>query len=42
MVLCTSDVIQIKTDLSSCLCHPFGYVLFYTLKLPNGFESIDR
>jgi hypothetical protein len=29
--------IKIKTDLSSCLRHPFGYVLFYTLKFPNGF-----
>jgi hypothetical protein len=37
MVLCTGNVIQIKADLSSCLRHPFGYVLFYTLKLPNGF-----
>jgi hypothetical protein len=42
MVLCTSDVIQIKVDLSSCLRHPFGYVLFYALKLSNGFESVDR
>jgi hypothetical protein len=37
MVLCTGNVIQIKTDLSSCLRHPFGYVLFYALKLLNGF-----
>jgi hypothetical protein len=42
MVLCTSNVIQTKTDLSSCLRHPFGYVLFYALKLPNGFQSVDR
>jgi hypothetical protein len=28
---------KIKTDLSSCLRHPFGYVLFYVLKFPNGF-----
>jgi hypothetical protein len=37
MVLCTNNVIQIKTDLSSCSRHLFGYVLFYVLKLPNGF-----
>jgi hypothetical protein len=42
MVLCTSNVIQTKTDLSSCLRHLFGYVLFYALKLPNGFQSVDR
>jgi hypothetical protein len=29
--------VQIEIDLSSCLRHPFGYILFYTLKLPNGF-----
>jgi hypothetical protein len=29
-------LVKIKTDLSSCLRHPFGYVLFYALKLPNG------
>jgi hypothetical protein len=37
MDLCTSNVIKTKTDLSSCIHHPFGYVLFYALKLPNGF-----
>jgi hypothetical protein len=35
MVLCTSNVIKTKTDLSSCLHHPFDYALFYVLKLPN-------
>jgi hypothetical protein len=42
MALCTSDVIQINTDLSSCLRRLFGYVLFYALKFPNGFESVGR
>jgi hypothetical protein len=42
MVLCTDNVIQTKADLPSCLRHPFGYVLFYALKLPNGFQSVDR
>jgi hypothetical protein len=37
MALCTRNFIRIKTDLSSCLRHLFGYVLFYVLKLPNGF-----
>jgi hypothetical protein len=37
MVLCTGNVIQIKTDLLSCLHHPFGYALFHALKLPNDF-----
>jgi hypothetical protein len=36
--LCARAIfVQVKTDLSSRLRHPFGYVLFYTLKLPNGF-----
>jgi hypothetical protein len=35
MALCMCNFIKI--DLSSHLRHPFGYVLFYTLKLPNGF-----
>jgi hypothetical protein len=26
-----------KDRFLSCLRHPFGYVLFCTLKLPNGF-----
>jgi hypothetical protein len=42
MTLCTSNVIQTKTDLSSCLRHSFSNVLFYALKLPNGFQSVDR
>jgi hypothetical protein len=37
MVLCTGNVIQTKTDLSSCICHPFGYVLFYVFKAPKWF-----
>jgi hypothetical protein len=37
MVLCMSNVIQTKTDISSCIRRPFGYVLFYVLKLPNDF-----
>jgi hypothetical protein len=37
MALCTCNFVQIKTDLSSCLCHPFGYVPFYALKFLNGF-----
>jgi hypothetical protein len=42
MILCASNVVQTKIDLSSCLRHQFGYVLFYALKLPNGFQSVDR
>jgi hypothetical protein len=37
MALRTCIFIQIKIDLSSRLRHLFGYVTFYTLKLPNGF-----
>jgi hypothetical protein len=37
MASCTCNLIQIKTDLSSYLHHPFGYVMFCTLKLPNDF-----
>jgi hypothetical protein len=37
MVLCACNFVQIMTDLSSCLRYLFGYVLFYVLKLPNGF-----
>jgi hypothetical protein len=33
MALCTCNFVQIKIDLSSCLRHPFGYVLSYALKL---------
>jgi hypothetical protein len=36
MALCTFNLIQTEIDPSSCLCHPFGYVTFRTLKLPNG------
>jgi hypothetical protein len=42
MILCASNVVQTKTDLSPCLRHQFGYVLFYAIKLPNGFQSVDR
>jgi hypothetical protein len=37
MVSCTCNFVQEKADLSSCLRHPFGYVLFCALKLLNGF-----
>jgi hypothetical protein len=37
MALRTCDFAKIEIDLSSCLHHPFGYVMFCTLKLPNGF-----
>jgi hypothetical protein len=40
MALRTCIFIQIKTDLSSCLRHLFGYVTFCTLKLPNGFSLL--
>jgi hypothetical protein len=42
MALCTCKFVQIKIDLSSWLHHPFGYVLFYTLKLPYGFKFAGR
>jgi hypothetical protein len=42
MILCTSNVIYTKTDLLSRPRRLFGYVLSYALKLPNGFQSVDR
>jgi hypothetical protein len=42
MALYTCGFVQIEIDLSSCLHHPFGYTLFHTLKLPNGFQFAGR
>jgi hypothetical protein len=32
--------IQIKTDLSSCLRHLFGYVTLWASKIPNDFSLL--
>jgi hypothetical protein len=37
MALRTYNFVYTEIDLSSRLHHPFGYVMFCTLKFPNGF-----
>jgi hypothetical protein len=37
MALCTYNIVQVKTDFSSCLHHPFGYVPFLHFEASKWF-----